>query len=329
MKKRKKGITAGLLCLLFFSAVVVNAETLAFTDKLGRTVNVPVPVKRAVFFETFDLVAHLDIWDSIVGISRFAYDNDLVLAVKPDIQETIPTAGSALDLNIEALLRLRPDLVITWTYTPAVVPFMEEKGLRVFTIRLETVPEVYEVMRLLGKLFAKERQMEASIDRMKKFFNLVEERVAGIPDHERKKVLWLGRKPDTVAGNIGLPNDMFSLMRGINVAASLGHENAEVSIERIVSWNPEVVFIWGGARFEAKDILQSSQWRHVKAVRGGQVYKAPHWSRWSPRLAPVALWMAMRTYPERFRDVNLEQMTDDFFMELYGTSYRRMKQFVD
>jgi iron complex transport system substrate-binding protein len=98
-------------------------------------------------------------------------------------------------------------------------------------------------------------------------------------------------------------------------------------MERIISWNPDVIFIWGNASYTARSILQSSQWRFIKAVREGRVYKAPEWSTWSPRLAPIALWMAMKTYPEYFRDINLNKVTDDFYWKVFGISFSKVKGF--
>lgn len=324
-----------ILFNLFFSLAVLSfawtaeAETVSYTDKLGRSVEVSVPIKRAVLFETYELVAHLGVWDEIVGISRYAYKNDLIRAVKPDIERTIPSAGSGVDVNLEKLLELKPDLIFTWTYKPAAVPFMEEKGLRVIAIYLESFAELYEVMRLQGRLFKKEEQVERSIVLMERILDLIRERVSDIPDNQRKSVLWLGDKPGTVAGSVGIPQDIFAMMKGTNAAASIHRENAEVSVEQIIAWDPEVIFIWGGAQYNAKDILNSAQWRNIRAVKHGRVYKAPHWSRWSPRLAPVALWMAMRTYPERFKDINLEETIEDFFQNLYGISYRKMNWIED
>jgi iron complex transport system substrate-binding protein len=307
----------------------VEAAALTYVDKLGRTVEISVPVKRAVLFETYELAAHLGIWNEMVGISRYAYSNDLMQAVRPGIESTIPSAGSGLDVNIETLLKLKPDLVLTWTYKPDTVPFMEKKGLKVVAVYLESVAELYEVMRLLGRLFQKEEQVEDSIVLMEGVFKLIQERVSAIPEGEKKRVLWLGRSPSTVAGRTGIPQDTFTLMKGVNVAASIDGENADVSVEQIIAWNPDVIFIWGGAQYKSKDIKENPQWRNITAVRQGNVFKAPHWSRWSPRLALVSLWMAMRTYPDRFKDVDLETTAETFFQKLYGIPYRSVSEIED
>lgn len=318
---------AALLFILLVRTAEIHATTLTCTDKLGRRVVLSLPVKRAIFLISYELIPVLDIWDNVVGISRYAYQNDLIKAARPDIERSVPNAGSGMDINIEALLKLRPEVVITWAYKPEAIRFMEEKGLKVISIYPETLSELYEVMRLHGRLFKKEGRVEQAIARMEEIFKLVRERVSSIPPDQKKRVLWLGAKPTSIAGAIGLTNDIFQMVGGANPGASFPQRNVEVSIERIIGWDPEVVFIWGNARYHSSDILNNPQWKPIKAVRERRVYKAPDWSTWSPRLAPVALWMAKRTYPERFQDIDLERMTDDFYRKVFGLSYRMMNRF--
>lgn len=321
-----KKIFTLIVVLAVTAAASLEAAVVTYTDKMGRTVTVSVPVKRAVFLLTYELIPALGIWDKVVGIGRWAYDNDLMKAARPDIKRSVPSVGTGSDVNIEALLKLKPELVITWTYKPEVVRFMEEKGLKVIAIYPESLQELYDSMKLHGKLFRKERQTDNVMMQMEKIFRLIKERVSGIPLEKRKKVLWLYGKPTTVACNKGVPNDIFNLIGGINPAASINQRDADIPMERIIAWNPDVIFIWGNAAYTEKDILTNPQWRYIKAVREGRVYKSPEWSTWSPRLAPIALWMAMKTYPEYFRDVDFEKITDDFYRSVFGIPYRKVKR---
>jgi len=56
-------------------------------------------------------------------------------------------------------------------------------------------------------------------------------------------------------------------------------------------------------------------------------YKLPRWSTWSPRLAPIALYMAMKLYPEQFQDVNFEKVADRFYQKVFGISYYKVRQY--
>ena len=102
--------------------------------------------------------------------------------------------------------------------------------------------------------------------------------------------------------------------------------SSDVSMERIVAWNPEAVFIWGSAKYGPGDVLRNPQWRHTSAARNSRVYKAPKWSAWSPRFALIALWSAMKTYPESFRGVSFERIADDFCRSVYNIPYRSLSR---
>jgi iron complex transport system substrate-binding protein len=89
-------------------------------------------------------------------------------------------------------------------------------------------------------------------------------------------------------------------------------------METILNWNPNTIFVWGSATYRSEDILGSSQWRNVQAVKNRKVFKAPVWSTWSPCLAPIVLWLAAKTYPDVYRDVDVHAVTDKFFRDVYG-----------
>lgn len=329
MKERIIGRFLVVVVILIFGLTVsVCAETVTARDKMGRQISVQTPVTRAVFFQTYELIPALGIWDRVVGIGRFAYQNDLMKATKPDIERIIASAGSGTDINIEALKKLKPDLVITWTSRPENVRYMEEKGLKVFTIYPESLQELYDDMLFHGKVFGREKKMRSVIAEMDRVFETVKKRVKDIPDAQRRKVLWVGSRPTSVACAIGVNNDVITMIGGINPASEFQQRNIDVSMEQIIAWNPDIIFIWGHAKYTAQEIMNNPQWRFVKAVRDKHVFKAPEWSTWSPRLAPVVLWMAARTYPERFRDVNIEKEADVFYRKVFGVPFSKVKGFA-
>jgi len=316
-------------CAVLFTTLTAGVadavEFLTYKDKLGRTVKVKTPVERAVSFQTYEMIPALGLWDQIVGLGRYAYDNDLMKATRPDLKEKIPSVGAGIDLNFEMLFKLRPDLVMTWTIQPTAVKFMEEKGFQVVAVYPDSLKELYEVMELHGRLFGKESKVRDCISEMETIFDMVRRRRSSLGSAEKKKVLWVGGKPTNVACGDGLTNELIDMNGGVNAAGKLLGGNLEVSMEQILAWNPDVIFIWGHARYKPESILQSPQWRFVNAVKDGRVYKAPVWNTWSPRLALLALWMGRNIYPELFADVNLETTFDNFYRNVFGIPYEKVR----
>jgi len=265
----------------------------------------------------------------VVGVSVWAEkDCDIYKAfikLNPDFKK--PTVGAGINLNIETILKLKPDLIITWTYVPQVVNYLESKGFKVFTIHPDNLAEFYQVLRIYGKLFGKEKKAEETIKEMKKIFNLIKRRITNIPPEKRKKILHLGGKPTTVSAGIGITNDLINLIGGINPASVIKKRNVEVSVEKILVWNPDVIFIWGNAGYNENWLFENLQWKHIKAVRMRQVYKLPDWSTWSPRVALVALYMAIKAYPEYFKDIDFEKIADNFYRKIFGISYYYVKKY--
>lgn len=303
----------------------LSAEVVSCKDKTGKIVNVQVPVKRAVLLTTYELIPALGIWDQIAASGKWTNSNDLIRASGRNLS-SLPSVGSGIDINMESMMKIRPDLVVSWTFRQEQVNFMEDKGLTVISIYPDSMAELYEVLKLHGRLFGKEKRMDYCLSRMDEIFSLIKKRSCKIKNSEKQKVLWLGGRPTGVSGAAGLTNDIIKLIGAVNSASEIGGRNSDVSVEKIIRWNPDVIFIWGNATYGASDILNNPQWKHIKAVKDGRVYKAPEWSTWSPRVAPVALWMAIRTYPSFYKDINFEEVTDNFYRKVFNIPYSMVKK---
>ncbi len=318
-----------VLIILLLMVGAGFASTITVKDKLERQVTVQAPVKRAVVVITYELIPALNIWNQVIGVSRWAEDYcglyKAIVTENPSLKRE--TVGAGSDVNVEAVMKLKPDVVITWSYNPNTVKFLEERGTNVIAIYPDSLEELYKDMRMHGRLFGKEKRVEEVIKEMNNIFKLIQDRVSKIPPERRKKVIHLGGAPTRVSAGVGVTADIIKIAGAINPAGNIMQRNIDVSIEKIIQWNPDVIFIWGSAGYDESWLYNNSQWRFVKAVKNHQVYKLPKWSIWSPRLAPIALYMAMKIYPEYFKDVNFEKVTDDFYKKVFGISYYKVRHY--
>jgi len=79
-----------------------------------------------------------------------------------------------------------------------------------------------------------------------------------------------------------------------------------------------VIFIWGHATYGTERLLESPQWKSVRAVKNGKVFKAPRVDSWSPDVALLALWMAHKTYPECFSGMSPHSVARTFHIQCFG-----------
>lgn len=328
MKQRIFRIMPGFTCFLIAAACIFTSGfavpgRVTYTDKLSRQVNVTLPVKRAVLLTTYELIPALGIWDSIAATGRWSQSNDLMLAAGYDMSG-MPSTGSGTDINMETMLKIRPDLVISWTFRSEQVYFMEKHGLTVISIYPDSMDELYDVILLHGRVFGKEKKAGYCISKMKEIFNTIKTRSSRAK--VKKRILCTGSRPTSVSGSSGMNNDIIKLIGAANCASGISPRNCEIPLEKIIRWDPEVIFIWGNATYSADDILANPAWRHISAVKNRAVYKLPPWSTWSPRVAPATLWMAMKVYPELYSDINFRKTADTFMRAVFGIPYRGMAQ---
>ena len=310
--------------LIFLQAAVLfwvlsgSTDVFAFTvkDAAGNDIDIKPPVKRVVFLSLYELIPVFDVWDRAVGLNRWAFDNEL-LKEFPRLKE-IPSIGTADTVNIEVLLGLHPDLVITWSYKPEVAEFLIRRGLKVISVYPDSLEELYAVLDLCGKLFGKKDRAREIRSLMEKSLAETASRVSKIGPADRRKVLWIWQKPTTVSGGTGLQHELIKITGGVNPAEGIQTKHPEVSMESIVSWNPDVIFIWGSARYGPEALLSNPQWKKIKAVRDGKVFKAPDLTTWSPTVCSLALWMAWKTYPEYFNRKELSEEVLRFHKKCFG-----------
>jgi iron complex transport system substrate-binding protein len=313
----KKGLVF-LQAVVLFWAVSASADAFAFTvkDAAGNEIEIAPPVKRVVFLSLYELIPVFDAWDRAVGLNRWAYESE-VLKGFPQLKE-IPSVGAADAVNIETLLALRPDLVITWTYKPEVAEFLIRRGLKVISVYPDSLEELYGVIDLCGKIFQKEERAREVRSLMEKSLAWTASKVSMAPAEKQRKVLWLWGKPTIVSGGDSLSDELIKIIGGLNPAEGIKTRNPEVSMESIVGWDPDVIFIWASARYGPAELLNNSQWKSVKAVRDGRVFKAPNLTTWAPTICTMAQWMAWKTYPEYFDRKELEESVKRFNIKCFG-----------
>lgn len=315
-------MAAFLLFVLFVS--LCEGACLTIKDKRGVENTVEVPVRRAVFHINYEFIPALEIWDRVVGLGGTAFTNDLVIATMP-AQQDIPSLGDIDKINVELLMKVNPDVLITWSYNDDELDFIQKNAkIPVIAFYPESLSEFYWMFAEIGAMFGKRERAERVIHEIENILGLIGARTDKIPQAQRKKVLWLGAKPTTVTGKLDPKNEIVEIMGAKNPGAVLQKNAGEVSLEHIVSWNPDAVFITWFAPYSPESLLTNPQWKHVEAVKNRRVFKAPPWSTWSPRLAPIALWMAVKVYPERFKDLDIEGIMDDFFHEVFHIPYAKV-----
>lgn len=315
------------LFLMVFLTVLISelwGKEEIFWDFRGRTVTLEVPVKRAVVTMTYELVCSLGAMDRVVGISQNAQEFSPVfkalLRKEPSLRK--PTVGTPWRIDLEMLIKLNPDLVIMWANNPSLLKFIDNKGFKIIAFWPNELKDLFELIEVHGKLFAKEEKAQEIIKYMKAVLSHLES-VKG----KTQKVLILSDPPTRVIADQGIINDILGSLNAENVANNLGVRYANVSLERIIGWNPDVIFLWRSTSYSPEWIQKNPAWHNINAVRNQRVYKMPHIQTWSPAVIGLASWMAQHLHPDMMKPTEVQEILDTFFMKVFGISWQEVKTF--
>ncbi|AEH44384.1 periplasmic binding protein [Thermodesulfatator indicus DSM 15286] len=283
-----------LLCLLIFFFFPLNSfsKTLTIKDALNRTVKINAPVKKAIFLVGYEIIPFLDLWHQTVGISLWAkYENDLLGKKAKDFVNV----GTASNPNIETIVSLKPDLVITWPYNQRVIQTFESLGIPTYTISPNSLYDLFNLINDFALIFGKEERGNRLINLMRGTLNELNSLVANA---YKPGVVFTWGRPTRISGKQGVVPDLIRIAGGKNLGDKFDRPYIDIPLERLVILNPEVIFIWGNARYNASDLLKDERLSSVSAVKNKKVYKTPEWSTWSPRAVLIALWMGTKLHPE-------------------------------
>lgn len=133
-----------LLCAVLLT-LSCAAHALQITDDRGVTVTLPAPPQRIVSLlpSLTELVCALDQCQRLVGVDRYS---NFPVSVR-----ALPQVGGGLDPSIEAVVALKPDVVVMATSSRA-SERLQALGLKVVALEPKTHADVRRVLETMGKL---------------------------------------------------------------------------------------------------------------------------------------------------------------------------------
>ncbi|GGH58712.1 ABC transporter substrate-binding protein [Comamonas phosphati] len=146
MRWLARGAAALALCGSVVSAAAVQlVAPQAVTDDRGRTVQLPGNPQRIVSLlpSLTESVCALQLCDRLVGVDR--YSN------WPESVRKLPVLGGGIDPNIEAVVAMKPDVVLL-SRAARVADRLEALGLKVVVVEVNSQQGVHKALARLARL---------------------------------------------------------------------------------------------------------------------------------------------------------------------------------
>jgi iron complex transport system substrate-binding protein len=334
-RKKQSGIVFLLIMAvsvaLFYSpafAFIKNDMPITVTDFRNKTLTFKKPPDRIVCLIESALsgIYMLGAEKKIVGISANVYQGKVYpyyAAMDQRIKnKTIASPGNWDFVNIESVIALKPDVVIMWSKQTESIAALEERGIKVFGVFIERKEDVYREIIELGKLTGKLQRAQELVAYTKQEIERFHKRVKSLPSESRQRVyyMWAQGNLETSCGQSTV-QDLIHLAGGKNVCESLSNEHIVVNMEQIMAWNPDIIVMWYNEKKNPSDIINDEQWSLIQAVKKRRVHEFPEiflCDLWTLKYTYAVKMVAKWTYPQLFKDIDLEKEKRTMLQMLYG-----------
>ena len=311
-----------------------SGEPKSIVDSAGRAITIYKPIKRivALHSDAVEALTILGAESKIIGVGKYTKESKRQF---PELSK-LPSVGSCFDPDLEAIVSLNPDVVMSYVRWPDSSK-LEEKfklmGLNIIVIRLDFYKgnTMKEEMEKLGYLLDRRENASRYIEWFEKYENLVKSR---IPE-ESVKVYTCGKLLKAFGEGSGL-YDLSVMAGGDNVLK--GRKGYfDIDPEQVVLWAPDVILRWSyaggyetddisGMRTEYKEIIEKPGFGNVPAVKNGRVYVISSDLGTAPSFPVALITVAKWLYPDRYSDINPKEIFQEYIDNFLHIKYDVMEE---
>ena len=296
------------------------------TDNGGQKVELPASIER---------IANL--WDANNQVMLLLGSSDRIVAttqqiskmpwynkVQPKIaQASTPVSGT--DLNIEELLKAKPDVVVS--IDKGQVEKARAAGLTTVQLGFQDFAGLKKNVVMTAEVLGTDQARSQAIKYiayLEKNLKFVSERTASLSDDQRPKVLHIAGGSDVtkVDGSDSIIGEWMKAAGAKNSIDGVANYK-NISLEQIIASQPDAIIVGNSDAQKGIDTIKAdAAWKDVPAVKNDKLYRNPvgtfKWDRYSTEEALQLLWAGKTLHPELFTDVNLVKETREFYSTFYG-----------
>ncbi len=332
----------------------LQAETsTTVTDMLGREVELPAEINTIATpnVDAFRIILQLGAQDKLVGAPSDMYDSKysdvdtIEVRAWPEVKEVEKVGGGrpGSEINVESLIKLNPDVIITWgsggsgTDIDAADLLQEKTMIPVLCInnfaqgRSGSVEAVETAYTMMGKVTGNEKKATELVDYYKAE---TEALTSTIEENSPEPARFYMSGPGTILGanNSYLPLKQLGLE---NVALEMGENGGDVTKEQLIAWNPSLIFMHTPSKVHrVKDEeLEDPILAPIAAIENDQIYRLKGtYMGWDIATGLIdSNIIAKAAYPTLFADIDMDKKGEEILSTFYNTEglYTPLKEGSD
>lgn len=270
--------TAPLLLALL--SAFAQADAVVVTDDLGREVRLAEPAQRIVSLapHVTELLYAAGAGEQMVGaVSYSDY---------PEAAKALPRVGGYNKVDVEAVVALRPDLVIGWGEgnRPAERERLQALGIAVFVNDPHSLDDIAHSLERIGQLAGTSKVANAAANDFRERHAALKSRYTSQTPVSVFYQVW--HSPLMTVNGAHLISEAIRLCGGENVFAALPTLTPRIGTESVLAANPQAIVASGMDAARPEWLDDWRRWSDLTAVRNEHLFFIPPdlIQRHSPRI---------------------------------------------
>jgi iron complex transport system substrate-binding protein len=257
------------LLLLWVLPLTPAWPEIRVTDDAGNRLVLEGPAQRIVSLAPHitELLFAAGAGDAVVGVSEYS---DYPVAA-----DGLPRVSGGNGLDLEAIIGLRPDLVIAWQSGNPVhqVSRLRQLGLRVFVSEPRLLEDVVTSLERFGLLAGRTDEAGEQVQAFRQRHAGLARRYAQRDTVSVFYSIW--QQPLMTVNGEHLISDVIRLCGGRNVFEALPGLAPQIGVEAVLVADPQAIIASGGEP-ELSDLhAMWAPWQELKAVNNGHLFTVP------------------------------------------------------
>lgn len=245
-----------------------------------------------------ELLGFMGLATSLVGVDNYSD--------WPSSIEGLPRLGSDMDINIDAVEALRPDLVVASLTVPGMeknIEGLKERTLPYIVLNPKSLADIGQNMLVIGEATDTLDQAKASLHQYQQMLDQYAELSRKVK--HKPKLYWeWWPKPVYTPGGGNWLTEISELAGASNVFADDPRASVKTEPEEVLSRVPDYILLaWVGVKAQQvkpESVKQRPGWSELPAVQQERVHimEEPLYCRPSPRLIVGLQKLAAMLHPE-------------------------------
>lgn len=221
----------------------------------------------------------------------------------PEAARSLPRVGSYDRFDLEAILALKPDLLVGWVSgNPAEqLDRLKQLGLTIYYKELRTFEDVATTIERLGQLAGSNREADREARNFREGVNALRARYGHLPPVPVFHQIWLN--PLMTVNNEHIISEATHFCGGTNIFGQLPRLVPRIDREAVLAANPEAIISGGMAEDDPSWLDSWRQFEHLTAVKRDNLFFIPPSTlqRPTPRLLDGATLLCQQLERARAR----------------------------